>query len=51
MFLACQVYYGETALHIVPILGRGGKRDERLAPDTLLTQRAVASDGHNILDL
>ena len=50
MLLACQVHYGETALHIIPMLGRGGKRDERLALDTLLAQRAAASDEHYMLD-
>ena len=51
MFLARQTPNWETALRIVPDLGRGGYRDERLAPDALLTQRAVTSGEISILDL
>ena len=50
MFLACQTHYGETVRLIVPIGGRSEQRDERLAPNTLLTQRVTASGGSNILD-
>ena len=50
MFPACQKHFGETARLIVPVGGRSEQRDERLAPDTLLKQKATASGESNKLD-
>ena len=51
MVLVYHVKYGENALRVVPIPGRGGQRDERMEPNTLLTQGAAVSGENNVLDL